>query len=81
MAAKVIRKPRRKIVVPKKCMFCEEKKTPSYADVTTLQKFVSERGKIVGRIRSGLCARHQRQLGESIKYARHLALLPFIGRE
>jgi small subunit ribosomal protein S18 len=81
MAAKTIRKPRRKIIAPKKCVFCDEQKTPSYTDSTSLQKFLTERGKIIGRVRSGLCAKHQRQLTESIKYARHLALLPFIGRE
>ncbi len=62
-------------------MFCEEKKTPNYSDTATLQKFLTERGKIIGRVRSGLCAKHQRQLTEAIKYARHLALLPFIGKE
>jgi len=81
MAAKVIRKPRRKIIAPKKCVFCDEQKTPNYGDVSMLQKFLTERGKMIGRVRSGLCAKHQRKLTESIKYARHLALLPFVGRE
>lgn len=81
MAAKTNTRPRRKIVAPKKCVFCDEQKTPTYTDATALQKFLTERGKIIGRVRSGLCAKHQRQLTESIKYARHLALLPFIGRE
>jgi small subunit ribosomal protein S18 len=81
MATRTQTRPRRKIVAPKKCVFCEEKKTPNYGDSATLQKFLTERGKIIGRVRSGLCAKHQRQLTESIKYARHLALLPFIGRE
>lgn len=81
MAARTNIKQRRKIVAPKKCVLCEDKKTPHYSDTALLQKFLTERGKIIGRVRSGLCAKHQRRLTESIKYARHLALLPFIGRE
>lgn len=72
---------RRKISVPKECYFCKEEKEPSYAEVSDLSKFVTERGKIVGRLRNGLCAQHQRHLTEHIKYARHLALLGFVARD
>jgi small subunit ribosomal protein S18 len=72
---------RRKIVTPKDCPFCKEGKTPHYAEVGMLQKFVSERGKIIPRSRSGICATHQRRLSTSIKHARHLALMPFIVRD
>lgn len=81
MAAKKPTRTRKKIVVPKKCYFCEEGKTPSYADVSTLQKYVSDRGKIFGRVRTGICAKHQRQLTSAIKYARHLALMPFVSQD
>ena len=74
-------RPRRRITTPKKCLFCEEKKEPNYFDTETLQKFLTERGKIVGRSRNGLCARHQRHFALAVKYARHLALLPFISRD
>ena len=74
-------RPKRRITTPKKCLFCEEKRDPSYEDVETLQKFLTERGKIVGRARNGLCAQHQRQLALAVKYARHLALLPFTSRD
>jgi len=67
--------------VPKNCFFCEEKKEPSFEETSQLQKFLTERGKIIPRSRSGLCARHQKLLTKNIKYARHLALLPFIARE
>jgi len=66
--------------VPKKCFFEEEKKEPIFEDVGTLQKFLTERGKIIPRSRSGLCAKHQKAIAKNIKYARHLALLPFISR-
>jgi len=40
-----------------------------------LQKFTSGLGKIRGRKRTGLCAKHQRQLAKAIKRARHLNLV------
>ncbi len=76
---KVVRRPRRKIVVPKNCYFCAEKKEPSYLDVETLHRFITERGKIVGKARSGICLKHQREVTLAIKHARHLALLSFVG--
>lgn len=72
---------RRKITAPKDCLFCKEEKTPHYIDVAMLSKFVTERGKIVPRSRSGICATHQRRLATAIKHARHLALMPFIVRD
>jgi small subunit ribosomal protein S18 len=67
-------------IVPKECFFCKGKNNPSYIEVSDLQKFVSDRGKILGRVRTGVCAKHQRKLTIAIKHARHLALLPFVGR-
>jgi len=81
MANKTKRPMRRKVVAPKDCMLCKEEKTPHYSDVATLSKFVTERGKIVPRSRSGVCAAHQRRLATAIKHARHLALMPFIVRD
>jgi small subunit ribosomal protein S18 len=49
-----------------------------YKDDKTLGRFVTERGKILPRRISGMCARHQRQIGTAIKRARYLALLPYI---
>lgn len=62
----------------KVCRFCEEKTSRiEYKDVRLLQRFVTERGKIIPRRMSGTCARHQRALTRSIKRARQIALLPF----
>ncbi len=74
------RLPKKKIVVPKTCYFCTEKKTPWYSDTASLQKFVTDRGKIIVRTRSGLCAKHQRRVTTAIKNARHLALMAFVNR-
>ncbi len=73
---------RRKIVqVPQECYFCKENKVPAYAEVQVLQRYTLNRGKIMSRTRSGICSKHQRRLTSAIKYARHLALLPFVGSE
>lgn len=74
------RRRRPRINVPKDCYFCKEKKEPYFSDVETLRRFITERAKIVGRMRSGVCAKHQRNLTIAIKHARHLALLPFVGQ-
>ena len=49
----------------------------NYKDVGTLQKFLSQYGKVHSRQRTGLTAGRQRQLKAHIKYARFLALLPY----
>lgn len=59
------------------CNFCQNKASPAYTDVATLKRYVSDRGKIVPKARSGVCSKHQRQVTKGIKHARHLALLPF----
>lgn len=59
----------------KVCMFCKGGSSPDYKDFEILRKFVTDRGRIVGRKRSGLCAKHQRRLATAIKRARHLGLL------
>ncbi len=77
---KVLKRRVKKINVPKECYFCKEGKTPSFADSETLRRFLTERGKIMGSARNGLCSKHQKRLTANIKYARHLALLPFTSR-
>ncbi len=63
----------------KTCSICEMGvRVVDYKDDRTLQRFITDRGKILPRRISGSCARHQRQIGTAIKRARHIALLPFI---
>jgi small subunit ribosomal protein S18 len=47
-----------------------------YKNFAVLQKFLSDRGKIVPRRISGVSAKAQRQISMAIKIARYLALLP-----
>ena len=62
----------------KVCAFCVDKiDTVDYKDGGKLRRFLSERGKIEPRRKTGTCARHQRRLTVAIKRARHLALLPY----
>jgi small subunit ribosomal protein S18 len=49
-----------------------------YKDVKLLQRFVSERGKIVPRRITAVSSKKQRELARAIKRARNLALLPFV---
>ncbi len=65
----------------KVCAFCAQPNLPlDYKAVALISKFLTERGKIVPRRRSGLCAIHQRRLAREIKLARFMALLPFSKR-
>jgi small subunit ribosomal protein S18 len=65
----------------KTCPVCElGVRVLDYKDERTLSRFTTDRGKILPSRLSGMCARHQRQLGTAIKRARHLALLPYIRR-
>jgi small subunit ribosomal protein S18 len=49
-----------------------------YKDIKLLQRFVSERGKIVPRRITAVTAKEQRDLAQAIRRARLLALLPFV---
>ena len=69
-------RPRKK---KKVCAFCAEKVTSiDYKDVPRIRKSLSERAKILPRRVTGACAKHQRQLTEAVKRARHIALIPYV---
>ena len=60
------------------CPMCENKMPfVDYKDFNFLRRFISDRGRIESRRKSGACAKHQRALAQAIKRARHLALLPY----
>lgn len=61
----------------KVCFFHKTNCEPHYWDATSLRKFVSDRGRINPRARTGTCSKHQRSVAREIKRARHLSLLPF----
>ena len=49
-----------------------------YKDVKLLQRFISERGKIVPSRITAVSAKKQRELSQAIKRARNLGLLPYV---
>ncbi|MFA5736599.1 MAG: 30S ribosomal protein S18 [Candidatus Paceibacterota bacterium] len=67
------------MIINKQCHFCTGKaKSVNYKDIETLKGFLDTHGRINKHRRTGVCAKHQRQLAAAIKQARFLALLPFI---
>ncbi|MDP2937160.1 MAG: 30S ribosomal protein S18 [Dehalococcoidia bacterium] len=68
--------PKRKV-----CAFCVDKvDLIDYKDAGRLRRFISDRGRIEPRRKTGTCARHQRVLSLALKRARHLAMLPFTAK-
>ncbi|MEI7603456.1 MAG: 30S ribosomal protein S18 [bacterium] len=64
------------------CPLCTEGvKELDYKDLSHLKKFVSRRGKILPRSRTGACAKHQRSISTAVKRSRYVALLPFLNLE
>ncbi|MFW5853666.1 MAG: 30S ribosomal protein S18 [Patescibacteria group bacterium] len=62
----------------KQCYFCTtNQKDIDYKNIEQLEKFLNPHARIMGRRRSGVCAKHQRRLSQAVKRARFLALLPF----
>jgi small subunit ribosomal protein S18 len=63
----------------KVCQFCHDHvREIDYKDASRfLRKYISDRGKIEPRRKTGTCAKHQRGLSTAIKQARFMALLPY----
>jgi len=66
----------------KKKKYCRFKKSKikyiDYKDPIFLKKFLNEQGKILPRRLTGTSLKFQRKVSQSIKRARHLALLPYV---
>lgn len=76
MARQVQKKKIRKSYKP--CEFCKGKNEPNYKDLDSLKVGLSNKMRIIARVYSGLCLKHQRRLTREIKKARHMALIPFV---
>ena len=73
------RKPPRRIVSKAPCAFCKKDiQPPDYKDADSLRPYLTDKARLLSRIETGICAKHQRQLTTEVKRARHLALLPFV---
>lgn len=63
----------------KYCRFRKNRiKYIDYKDPEFLKKFLNEQGKILPRRVTGTSLKYQRKVGQAIKRARHLALLPYV---
>ena len=83
MAQKTTTAPRRRQAADavsgrrKSCHFCKDKVAEvDYKNLSTLRRYVSERGKIRSPRITGACRRHQRMVAVAVKRAREIALLP-----
>ncbi|MFN8509318.1 MAG: 30S ribosomal protein S18 [Deinococcaceae bacterium] len=72
---KGIKRPRKPKVDP---FAIGELEITDYRDVKMLRRFISDTGKILPRRRTGLSAKNQRRLSQTIKVARQLALIPYM---
>ena len=62
----------------KVCQMCAGKDV-DYKNVDVIKKYISsDRVKILPRRMTGACAKHQRHIAEQIKYARFMALIPYV---
>jgi small subunit ribosomal protein S18 len=69
----------RRIFKKKPCKLCRNKvESINYKESEALERFVSDRGKIVPARITGNCAKHQRMTANAIKRARIAGLLPFV---
>ena len=67
------RKTRKKV-----CTMCANKELVlDYKNYDQMKKFVNEKGKILPRRATGACAKHQREITQAVKRARHIAILPY----
>jgi small subunit ribosomal protein S18 len=63
----------------KVCRFCTDETIHiDYKSADILERFITDRGKILPRRVTGTCAKHQRYVAVEIKKARMIALLPFL---
>ncbi|HCI05265.1 TPA: 30S ribosomal protein S18 [Patescibacteria group bacterium] len=59
------------------CYFCGRNEV-NWKDAETLRRFVAVSMKIKPRTKTGLCAKHQRDLSQAVKRAKQMALMPYL---
>lgn len=70
-----------KRTVKKKINPLKKSKVIDYMDPKFLNRFINDQGKILPKRITGVNAYQQRQIAKAIKYARHLAILPFVAQD
>lgn len=51
-----------------------------YKDIDLLKQFINPHGRIVGRKKSGLTSKQQREVERAVKRARFMGLLPYVAK-
>lgn len=74
-------KPNKKAPAKKKPNPLRDSKVIDYLNPKFLSRFTNDQGKILPRRITGVNAYQQRQIAKAIKYARHLALVPFVAQD
>ena len=59
------------------CQMCAGNSV-DYKEVMIVSKYINEKGKIMPRRMTGACAKHQRHIAQQIKWARFMALIPYV---
>ncbi len=73
------RRPRDGYMRKRACFLCVKKiKAIDYKDINLLRKHVTDRGKILPRMVTSTCAKHQRLLSRAIKRARFMGLVSYL---
>ena len=67
--------------VKKKINPMKESRVVDYLDAKFLSRFTNDQGKVLPRRITGINAYQQRQIAKAVKYARHLALIPYVAND
>ncbi|MDX9790584.1 MAG: 30S ribosomal protein S18 [Candidatus Kapaibacterium sp.] len=59
----------------------KDQRVVDYLDAKYLSRFTNDQGKILPRRITGVTAYQQRLVARAVKYARHLALMPFVAQD
>jgi len=68
---------RKKLLKGLTCPFNDNPDKIDYKDVHTLKKYITTRGRMLPRTRTGVSHKCQRKLALSVKRARFMSLLPY----
>ncbi|HAT68727.1 MAG: 30S ribosomal protein S18 [Candidatus Yonathbacteria bacterium RIFOXYC2_FULL_47_9] len=68
-------------ITKQQCFFSANNvKLIDYKDTEILKKYLNPHARMIAGKRTGICAKHQRQLAQAVKRARFMAILPFVAR-
>ncbi len=70
--------PKFRKIKKKVCPLCADKNLElDYKNAEQIKRFINEKGKILPRRATGACAKHQRVITNTVKRARHIAVIPY----